>query len=177
MTAEAYSEAVIEAGAALCRRARGFAPFAPVTDDPFDPFAPNFDPFAPVTDEAPRAARTPAAPMTDEDFELAEARVIAADAALADARAFVTSALRKGAAHLEADFVAVVADTEAARRAACYAERQRDVCEGEADELGPEAFAEAFAVVAGKLISAHLALLNLSLRESRFVADALSSLE
>jgi hypothetical protein len=150
--AEAHRDAVIEAGGALCGRSE--ADFITAGLPPWD------------------------ALDLDEAFELAEARVIAAEAALAEARASVASALRESAEPLEAAFVAIVADTEAARRAACAAELQRNVTEGEADELGSEAFAAAaIAVAADKLASAHLALLNFSLREADFVGDALSSLE
>lgn len=148
-TSEAHRVAVIEAGGALGNRSQAFAPS-------------NLPPLAADPDEA---------------FELASARVIAADAALFEARAAVTSALCEISGRRAYAFRAVVADTEAARRAACDAERQRDVTEGEADELGPDAFADAIAAASDKLTSAHLALLNFSLREADFVGDALSSLE
>jgi hypothetical protein len=172
---EPHRFAVIEAGGALGNRSQAFAPSArALAADPGDA---ELFPWA-ASEPASSASPSPlAASDPDEAFELAEARVIAADAALVEARAAVTSALLKIPGRLIADFVAVVADTEAARRAACAAERQRDVTEGEADELGPDAFAEALGAAADKLSSAHLALLNFSLRETRFVADALSSLE
>lgn len=147
LIAEEHNAAVIEAAGALCCRAEAFVANAGLL--PWD--------------------------RSDLD-EAAAARVIAADAALVEARASVASALREAAEHLEAAFGAVVADTEAARRAACDAERQRDACEG---ELGCDNGADEhlLSVAADKLTSAHLALLNFSLREADFVADALSSLE
>ncbi len=163
----AHDSAVIEAGGALYCRAEPYArrPVAAASAEaaiylPAEWFV---------------AADVTSMPLSDEAFELAEARVIAADAALVEARAAVTSALcdtpEKGAA-----FVAVVADTEAARRAALEAERQRNACEG---ELGCDNGADehSLSVASDKLISAHLSLLNLSLREAAFVADAIYSLE
>ncbi len=145
--AEAHSAAVIEAGGALCCRAEAF-----VANDGLLPWD-----------------------RSDLD-EAAAARVIAADAALVEARASVASALREAAEHLEAAFGAVVADTEAARLRACAAEHNRDLCLGadfanEAEELVENRRA------ADALVTAHLSLVNLSLREADFVADALSSLE
>ncbi len=172
---EPHRFAVIEAGGALGNRSQAFAPskLPPRAADPGD--AERF-PWA-ASDPSSSASPSPdAASDPDEAFELAEARVIAADAALVEARAAVTSALLKIPGRLIADFVAVVSDTEAARRAALEAERQRNACEG---ELGCDNGADehSLSVAADKLSSAHLALLNFSLRETRFVADALSSRE
>lgn len=175
-TSEAHRVAVIAAGGALGNRSQAFAPskLPPLAADPGDAERFPWAAFAPASSASPS---TDAASDPDEAFELAEARVIAADAALVEARAAVTSALCEISGRRAYAFRAVVADTEAARRAACDAERQRDVTEGEADELGPDAFAEALGAAADKLSSAHLALLNFSLREADFVGDALSSLE
>ena len=174
-TSEAHRFAVIEAGGALGNRSQAFAPskLPPLAADPGD--AERF-PWAASDPASSALPSTDAASDPDEAFELAEARVIAADAALVEARAAVTSALLKIPGRLIADFVAVVSDTEAARRAALAAERTRDACEG---ELGCDNGADehSLSVAADKLSSAHLALLNFSLREADFVGDALSSLE
>jgi hypothetical protein len=177
---EAHRAAVIAAGGALGNRSQAFAPSKlphraadPGDDDGLLPWETS----AAAADASSSASpSTDAASDPDEAFELAEARVIAADAALVEARAAVTSALLKIPGRLIADFVAVVSDTEAARRAALAAERNRDACEG---ELGCDNGADehSLSVASDKLTSAHLALLNFSLREADFVGDALSSLE
>jgi hypothetical protein len=178
-TSEAHRAAVIAAAAALGNRSQAFAPKLPhraalVEAGPGLFLWAASDPAADASSSA--SPSTDAASDPYEAFELADARVIAADAALVEARAAVTSALLKIPGRLIADFVAVVADTEAARRAALAAERNRDACEG---ELGCDNGADehSLSVASDKLTSAHLALLNFSLREADFVGDALFSLE